>query len=1041
MTSLPSLLPEQFAEFFDALHRDPAAKSPRITPFPWQSRLSARIASGGEWPTWLALPTATGKTCAIDIAIFALAVQADQTSVRRAPRRVFFVVDRRVVVDEAAERAQRIATRLQWAAQTEDAPAVLRSAALRLRFLAQGGQGVSDGPADSVPLAVATLRGGIFRDDCWLRSPLQPAVIASTVDQLGSRLLFRGYGASPGQWPIHAGLCGNDALIILDEAHCANPFLQTLQAIARYRSAEWAAQPLPLPFAYTVMTATPPAGVGDDTLSLEEDDRSHPILSQRLRAAKPATLEIGARTTTQKGLEEFAERLADQAIKFSESPSGHRAVGVIVNRVLAARLIYKAVLSRLSSRSVDDRVSVVLLTGRMRPVDRDVAVANLKSIHTAKRRTPDDAAIPLEKPTIVIATQTLEVGADLDFDDLIAECASLDALRQRFGRLNRSGRPITSRALVVVRKEQAKADADDPIYGQALGQTWTWLSSVAKDSNSVDFGIESMAALLSASPSNDLQLVLPNAPVVLPAYLDCWVQTSPTPAVDPDVDVFLHGVSRGVPQVQICWRADLPDAVPGSSESAIETVAICPPSARECMPVPLTAARRWLRGLRDPGLESDVEGVSGLAEEEPDQAPSEVDRWALVFRRSGRRNDGSFVVTSGQPENSIAELKPGDTLVIPAGLKGWDELGHLASPLLTSAAIDCAEAVHLTMRCLAVIRINKSAIEGWPEGPTREAAGRLLEHVAGVTDPDRGEIEVFLKRAVEDATDRFRNAAARHLLRRNSRREVKRHPYGGLVIFSRRRVAKDTVRALLTGAFDDVALLFAESDDSASATVNVKLWEHIDGVQRWTRDFAVGSGLDESMVEGLTRSADLHDLGKADPRFQAWLRGGNQWLASGKELLGKSEGLPKSSGERNRTRELAGYPKGGRHELLSVRLIESDAVLLRDVDADLVPHLIATHHGWCRPFAPVIDDRIGVDDRRRRVRITLRDGRSLHADVVTGLEALDSGIAERFWKVVRRFGWWGAAYLEAVLRLADARRSEEEELLASDHQGTEDAAW
>jgi CRISPR-associated endonuclease/helicase Cas3 len=78
--------------------------------------------------------------------------------------------------------------------------------------------------------------------------------------------------------------------------------------------------------------------------------------------------------------------------------------------------------------------------------------------------------------------------------------------------------------------------------------------------------------------------------------------------------------------------------------------------------------------------------------------------------------------------------------------------------------------------------------------------------------------------------------------------------------------------------------------------------------------------------------------------------------------------------------------------------------------------LVASHHGYCRPFAPVILDdapdliygQLTLTSAERRIRAA---------------HLLERGVPERFWRLTRRYGWWGLAYLEALLRLADWRVS------------------
>lgn len=939
-----------FDEFFHALHER--------EPFPWQRMLADRVQRDG-WPAVLALPTSAGKTSVIDIAVFALATATEE---RPQPRRIFFVVDRRVVVDEAFEQARALAERLK------DGAGVLGEIAERL--LALGGE---------TPLRAALLRGGIYRDHSWARSPAQPLVCVSTVDQVGSRILFRGYGVG-NQRPIHAGLAGNDALVVLDEVHLSHPFEETLHWLGRYR--EWAECPLATPWEVVRMSATPDPDEADVFPSAAEREKAlhHPVLARRLDASKLARLERGSD-------EGFGKQLAKQACRLRDERSTARVIGVITNRVATAREAFE---------HLDGEGDRVLLIGRSRPWDRDALMASyFERIKAGRTRTAD------ADPLFVVATQCIEVGANIDFDALVTEVAPLDSLRQRFGRLDRFGDLGTSSAMVVARKESIAKNAVDPIYGHSLCATWRWLESLLPSGRGVektiDFGVRAIELSLP-SPSELAELTAPraNAPVLLPAHVDRLAQTSPRPVPDPHVPLFLHGPKAGPPDVQVVWRCDLSD---DDSSGWASTVALVPPVSSEMMQVPFRITRSWLNGTGSSDM-ADVEGAP------PGDDDDDTDVGPKVLRWRGSRSRETRAIAPH-------ELRPGDTIVVPSTRGGADRYGWNPA---SDSVDDVAEGAVWRQRSRPVLRLHPSVIERLDESRSQLRAGlrRFLDAI-GTGDESEAALDAMLAHlaSAQDASDYTRHAAL-ELLSDTKRRTIFYSNRSGVaVVGSRRPGSAEPVPS--DGTTDE--------NLTSSLTHKMSLADHSEGVGRRVGSFARACGLGDELIGDLELAARLHDLGKADPRFQVMMHRGDEVAAQlAPEPLAKSGMDFRDREALRRVQERSGYPFGSRHEAASVALAAAaDGVLESAHDSDLVLHLVASHHGCARPFLPAIEDPAPV-----HISVTL-DGTIMEASSANGLERLDSGVPDRFWRCVRRYGWYGLAYLEAMLRLADHRASEDEE--------------
>ncbi|WP_172959936.1 DEAD/DEAH box helicase family protein, partial [Thermus scotoductus] len=117
-------------------------------PYPWQEALLRRVVREG-WPEAVAVPTGAGKTMVLAVALFLMALDP------KAHRQVVYVVNRRLVVDQAHEVALGLKERLEEALARPSGEATpLVRAARRLAALGGG-----------KPLEVVRLRGGVPRPE------------------------------------------------------------------------------------------------------------------------------------------------------------------------------------------------------------------------------------------------------------------------------------------------------------------------------------------------------------------------------------------------------------------------------------------------------------------------------------------------------------------------------------------------------------------------------------------------------------------------------------------------------------------------------------------------------------------------------------------------------------------------------------------------------------------------------------------------------------------------------------------------------------
>ena len=785
--------------------------------------------------------------------------------------------------------------------------------------------------------------------------------------------------------PVHAGLAGCDSAFVLDEAHLSQPFAQTLQRAARWCAVTQA--PVARPPVLVQVTATP-AAASKNVVTLNQADWSHPKIRKRTTRPKLVALQEATQ-------HDFAPRAAKAARDFLQQPNV-QVVGVIVNRVQAARDIF----NRLRDLPAHD---AFLLTGRIRPFDRVALLSRLLArCHATRLRDPNS------RPATIVATQTIEVGANLDFDALVTESAPLSALKQRFGRLNRLGLRDSAQALILHRLGD-KSPRPDPIYGESLAAHWKWLRALEKalprpkpkkgqpppPPPQIDFAAETfprLAALAGSLPPEPER----HAPFLLQAHARLLAHTSPPPCPEPNISVWLHGIGSGPAEVYVGWRADFTDATRADWP---KLAAALPPHPDELMALPFGSFRRWLAGAES--TLSDVEG--------------DTDRAGRVAPQT--------LLLRWDPESpqliSAAEARPGDTLILPAAAGGADQFGFNPQ---SGPVSDVAEAA-------AAARLDAA-----------KSRGRLKLRLHPALLPAELAVQLSALLDLLDADDDSADAAASELARQVyapsphaplSRAASDLRPESLLRLTPYPEGSPETGRASVPASPDylprtrhperpaEGLLLEFEvtcfaADPAARKPDRVRrivtLDDHSRRVACRARTYAARCGLPDALQRALEFAGLGHDLGKAAPAFQLMLRGGEPEREPDR-LLAKS--LPDTAAH------LSGAMRGWRHEALSAALLTS-ANAADGLDWELVRWLAGASHGRGRPFFPPQDL---IPGEMATVQFA---GKTLSVPTCHGLDRLDSGWTELFHRLNSRYGWWGLAWLEAILRLADHQVSAKE---------------
>ena len=946
---------EDFSVFFEAVNDG-------NKPFDWQIRLANTLATTGHWPDAIDAPTGTGKSSVIDIHLFVQALMGLGASVR-APRRLVVTVNRRALVDNHWEHAHDL--REIIGQSTSGIVAQVRDGLRKVDYTS-----AMHHPGPS--FQISKLRGGELPSREWVNHPAAPQVICATPDMLGSRLLFGGYGARPYARPREAGLLAFDTVIVLDEAHLNHQLVKTCRRIGDLTRKY--APILGSTSVQTVeMTATPERsdlhceGVRPEDL-VSSDAAS--LLQARLCRPKPVDIIDSTiwpmKKATAGVLKEAADMMANKVmdiiaqLEASHSIGSVHTVGCIVNTVTMALKVSEQLSSKTMSWNQEDRMpKVVTLVGRMRPFEWYQYQKQYPGLFSLKGDPSVD---------IVVATQTVEVGANMNFIALVTELAPGTALAQRAGRVNRAG-ALSDGPIHVIIPFDLHADLTKtirkPYQLDELLASEPWLRQCANLPDGLSsWNLHPQGGGLTPPPASPRRAVYQR---VEPWDINEWSRTSDDLIGEPWLDLWLADDLEPDTSLGIVVRQGLPI----HEISAVKQIKATPPLNHEVFPVM-------------------IEDVGKVLQKQP--------RVFLI------RNEE---VTSVPMDGSVPSFRPGDLIVLD-NVDTITNRGVIVNP-------EDADRNHVADVGERDTRSVSRRWLRWGKGtPLADSLGDslmndTLKHVkeylnSSESEDEEAEIFSILSESLNTAPN----------------------PEDELVQLGTALLSHNPdlyYEPILDSDLDDDFWIVVRGTDmreqdpemlqiSNANAQRVELDCHQQAVADEVDLLAQSVGISPDINLALVQAATLHDEGKRDARFQRSLR----WRPQDAPGVFLAKSGIRSNALIRQSRERSGLPPQWRHEQLSAAVAWAKMAYEDANTRDLVARLVGTTHGRGRHEFP----QVGCDAVLPTLNLVSEDNE--YADSARAL--FDEGEWECLLeRTDNHYGVYGCAYLEALVRAADTEVS------------------